>query len=119
MNEVRRYTATELRFSTTASGNFVSGAVFDELRQQLADVSHERDLLRNTLPNSTLELVDTKLRLKVSEARNAAFVHRAGDVVDALDGGLMSTSMTARVQKLKEVVLAQSAPATGEQGAGA
>lgn len=81
MSEVKRYTATELRFSTTASGDYVAGAVFDELRQQLADVSNELDTVKR-------DRFAALIQVKEGEARNAELERVLGGMLFAFDDGV-------------------------------
>ena len=92
-------------------------ATYDELRQQLADVSNERDSCREIADNNAKCAGELTAKLNASEARNSEareLLKASVDQWNCADGPSLS-EINGRIR----AYLAQSKPATDEQRAGA
>lgn len=119
MSEVHRYNVVKM---LSAEGNAISysphgpevvmAAAYDALRQQLADVSNERDGLRALRDQLSVMKNDLFTRLNASEARNAEWAAACKALSRSVHG--FNEEQWERVHAL----IAQSAPATDKQGTG-
>lgn len=106
---------------SSVSGVFYSEEEYDQLFQQLADVSNERDAANKLSDHYASCFREAANRLNASEARNA----EAGKLLDRAEKLLRwnkdyapSIEECCSVGFGIQAFLAQSAPATDEQGAG-